>query len=242
MQLVVVIPQASFSKIEKIVCFFAAWSYVNGGVSREYVNKALQVIRYIMHAVLPIVQSCVGLQTGKSLQIPAITLPKDVRTAYTRYFVEPVFTRTMCCPRCYYQYPGPQQDIPLKCVFKFAEDSPPCNEDLWRRCRGKEGYLPRCLFTAQSFDAWLTVFLSRKVVDDALYETFQKALKRSSHPVEMVMRDLQDSPMWRSLYGRPSSPYKLVFGLYVDWFNMFGNKIGGMKHCKKLMIRANMVV
>ncbi|PPQ92325.1 hypothetical protein CVT25_008507 [Psilocybe cyanescens] len=41
------------------------------------------------------------------------------------------------------------------------------------------------------------------------------------------MCDIQDSPGWRSLYNSFPSPCNLQFGLYVDWFNPFTNKIAG---------------
>jgi hypothetical protein len=42
------------------------------------------------------------------------------------------------------------------------------------------------------------------------------------------MHDVHDSPAWKDLYAFGPSPYHLIFGLYVDWFNPFTNKIAGM--------------
>ena len=42
------------------------------------------------------------------------------------------------------------------------------------------------------------------------------------------MHDVHDSPAWRDLTGLFSTARHLVFGLYIDWFNPFTNKIAGM--------------
>ncbi len=41
------------------------------------------------------------------------------------------------------------------------------------------------------------------------------------------MRDVHDSPGWRNLYGNEQYPYNLVFGIYIDWFQVFGMRIAG---------------
>ncbi len=70
-------------------------------------------------------------------------------------------------------------------------------------------------------------FLSRKVIDDALYETFHQRNNRTHVPFGGDMHDVQDSPAWKDLHNSGDSPHKLTFGLYVDWFNPFTNKIAG---------------
>jgi hypothetical protein len=42
------------------------------------------------------------------------------------------------------------------------------------------------------------------------------------------MNDVHDSPTWSDLTGLFSTACYLVFGLYIDWFNSFTNKIAGM--------------
>ena len=86
--------------------------------------------------------------------------------------------------------------------------------------------VPHCLYTTQDFRAWLQFFLSRKVIDDALQETHQKQVNNPSQ-YGADMRDVHDSPAWRNLYEDQQNPYNLVFGLYIDWFNIFKMKIAG---------------
>ena len=41
------------------------------------------------------------------------------------------------------------------------------------------------------------------------------------------MKDIYESPAWKNLRAFLLSPYHLVIGIYVDWFNPFANKIAG---------------
>ena len=87
--------------------------------------------------------------------------------------------------------------------------------------------VPRRLYTTQSFDSWLSFFLSRQIIEDALDESF----RRRGHSTAALggdMHDVHDSPAWRDLTGLFSTAHHLVFGIYIDWFNPFTNKIAGM--------------
>ncbi len=120
-------------------------------------------------------------------------------------------------------------DIPKTCQWKASPRSRPCNTELWKTQNTRKGpkLVPKCLYSTQSFDEWLKHFLSRKVIDDALVETFHQRNNHMHVPFGGDMHDVQDSPAWKDLHNSGDSPYKLTFGLYVDWFNPFTNKIAG---------------
>jgi len=70
-------------------------------------------------------------------------------------------------------------------------------------------------------------FLSHQIIEDALDESFQQC-RNSTAALGGDMHDVHDSPAWQDLTGLFSTAHHLVFGLYIDWFNPFTNKIGGM--------------
>lgn len=83
------------------------------------------------------------------------------------------------------------------------------------------------MYSTQSFDSWLRFFLSRQVIEDSLRDTFRQRTNGTPPGYGGEMRDIQDSPAWRDLNSVFQTPYDLVFGIFVDWFNPFGNKIAG---------------
>ena len=87
--------------------------------------------------------------------------------------------------------------------------------------------VPRQLYSTQSFDSWLRFFLSCQIIDDALDESFRQH-RNSTAALGGEMHDVHDSPALRDLTGLFSTAHHLVFGLYIDWFNPFMNKIAGM--------------
>lgn len=87
--------------------------------------------------------------------------------------------------------------------------------------------VPKCLYTTQNFNEWLKFFLSRKVIDDALQETFRKN-EANGNILPHQMRDVHDSPAWHNVFGSGrGGAYNLAFGLYIDWFRASKLKITG---------------
>ena len=60
-------------------------------------------------------------------------------------------------------------------------------------------WVPRCLFSTQSFDSWLSFFLSRQVIEKALDETFRQQTNCPQAPFGADMYDIHDSPGWKDL-------------------------------------------
>lgn len=86
-------------------------------------------------------------------------------------------------------------------------------------------WVPKTLYNIQCLDSWLHFFLSRRVIEEALDITFF----HTPAAFGADMHDVHDSPAWKDLHTflQPSR-YNLVFGLYIDWFQAYGNKIAGM--------------
>jgi hypothetical protein len=207
-----------------MICVLATWLHLRAGVSRSVANTTLQAIHLIISTTLQIVEA-VLFSSGINIKLSNIKIPRDIRTAYTHHFTEPDIIRTACCPTCFSLYSSP---IPYKCQWKESPRSRPCNTDLWKRKNTPKGpkMVPRRLYTTQSFDSWIRFFLSRPIIVDSLEETARRC---TNNPPAFgaEMRDIQDSPAWRDVTGHLFNPHRLVFGLYVDWFNPFTNKVAG---------------
>lgn len=86
--------------------------------------------------------------------------------------------------------------------------------------------VPVCKYTTQHFKPWLRFFLGRKEIDNALRETYQKLQGPPlAHGTEM--RDVLDSPVFQNLFRDKPGPHSLIFGIYIEWFNVFKLKIAG---------------
>lgn len=203
------------------------WLTLSAGVSRNTANTVLVALRFIFDVVFRAIHTALttaGISVG---HISGIALPSDVRTLYKHGNLEPELIRTPCCPKCYTQYPG--GTLLNHCSWKRSPWAKQCGEELYQHRHTKDGpkRVPRCLYTSQSFPSWLTWFLSRPRIDECLHQTFtQHQNPPQPHPGRR-MYDIFDSPAWESLRGYLLTAYHLVFGMYIDWFNPFTNKISG---------------
>jgi hypothetical protein len=215
----------SLAPITKMVCILVAWLHIRAGVSRSVANLILQGIQVILTTTFTLVQVAL-LSSGVRIKLSEIELPRDVHTAYQLHCTEPKIIRTACCPKCYSLFPQP---IPWCCQWKASPRSRRCNTELWKSQNTPKGpkWVPHCLFTTQSFDSWLQLFLSCRIIEDSLIETFQHHRNNPPAAFGAEMTDIQDSPAWGDLHGVLQTPYHLTFGIYVDWFNPFTNKIAG---------------
>ncbi|KAJ6523267.1 hypothetical protein DFH09DRAFT_1096760 [Mycena vulgaris] len=66
---------------------------------------------------------------------------------------------------------------------------------------------------------------NRPQVEEELEKSFLQNQARQNTPQADIMTDVQDSPAWRGLGNFLLSRYNLVFGVYIDWFNPYTNKI-----------------
>lgn len=73
----------------------------------------------------------------------------------------------------------------------------------------------------------LNSFFLEKNIEDSLCLTSVQRKWCAFAPLGADMTDVQDSPAWKDLHGPEDSPYNLTFGMYVDWFNPYTNKLAG---------------
>ena len=103
-----------------------------------------------------------------------IGIPADICTVYFHCQLDPEIHHVICCPQCFKQYSAGA--VPLRCTWRRSPQSKPCGADLYIQCRTRNGLqqVPRCLYTSQSFESWLTFLLSHAPIDDCLRQTFAK--------------------------------------------------------------------
>ncbi|KAF8193318.1 hypothetical protein BJ912DRAFT_960656, partial [Pholiota molesta] len=112
--------------IVKTICLLVVWLHIRAHVSRSVANKLLRAIQFILTTTLSLVEAALGL-SGINVLFSGIELPRDIRTAYQLYSIEPEIIRTACCPNCYSLFPQP---IPERCQWKASPRSRPCNTKL----------------------------------------------------------------------------------------------------------------
>ncbi|KAJ3780589.1 hypothetical protein GGU10DRAFT_279114 [Lentinula aff. detonsa] len=210
------------------MCYLlAAWLILHTGVSRSTANTVLKALHLIIATALELLYAALQ-KSGFKIVRPttSIAVPLDIRTVYSKLNLEPDIQRLFCCPTCFKVYPA--GTTLEKCNYKRTPRAHPCNTALWTYRHTKKGnrfQIPKCLYTTTSFKSWLQCFLSRSSIDKCLNRTF--TTKTQCPAQQDRMHDIQDSPFWHSIRPNMSSPYDLIFSVYVDWFNPLGNKQAG---------------
>lgn len=167
-------------------------------------------------------------------------IPLSKSTLIQRLGFEPILEKSICCTECFTLYPMtmPRESLPKKCTAKFYSNSKMfvrrtgtqdiyCNAELLIKSKDNS-IKPARTFQYQSLQTWL----GRKL----WLPEFEKLIESNLHHQNVnanVMSDVWDGSVWRNFVGGEDKskrftkqPGHLVFSLYVDWFNPFGNKVG----------------
>lgn len=204
-----------------------AWLNLHVGISRENSGIFLKALRFILATTIELIFGLLRL-AGFKIKSPTLAIPQDIRSVY-KHGLEPEIIRTPCCPICYKPYS--MDNLPDLCDWRKSPRSWPCGATLWKSVQLDDGTtkkVPKSLYATQSFESWLRFFLSRPQVEEQLEKSFQQDQVRQNMPQTHEMKDVQDSPAWRSLGNYLLTRYHLVFGFYIDWFNPYSNRIAGM--------------
>lgn len=197
--------------------------HVVAGVSVRAVNTTLRTLR------LAFSQLTKGLDIHKKDQKLVKNFPLDISTLMRWLDIEASLDRSVCCPKCFKRYRYPTTDeppIPQCCTRKETSRSRTCDEPLFRRTN-----VPFRFYSTQPFIPWLTRFLKRHEIENHL----DNSVLIHQEPPRKPATDVWDGAMWRN-FRDPQTDIaftqttgNLAFGIYVDWFNPFGNKIAGKK-------------
>lgn len=165
-------------------------------------------------------------------------IPLSMATAIKRFNIEPVITEYACCPKCFAIYPPSNNsaDNPIYPEFCSWKETPdledPCGEQLTTtvgsEANGKQK--PRRMYGAQNPIAWLSRLLAR---DKTIEEFMEKSW--STFRSEDGIKDIFHGNVLQNFKGPDGKPWSncpnnelhLVFSMFVDWFNPYGNKQAG---------------
>ncbi|OJT15383.1 hypothetical protein TRAPUB_8050 [Trametes pubescens] len=216
------------------------------GVNRVDSHYILTTIRVLLFGALAYCGMAGGTAPTEAQVILLKTVPKDVRTALKRLNIDPEIIRFACCPRCFktYRPDESREDDPYPHACQSVEtDRPECGALLVVRKElaplRKGDPSPRIVYRAlktypyRTLASWLAALFLRPAMEQILLSSWDQ-----SAPSGSSWTDIFHSPEIRRFRGpdgklfsmqRPGS-LNLVFGLFIDWFNPFGNKKAGKSH------------
>ncbi|PIL35041.1 hypothetical protein GSI_02828 [Ganoderma sinense ZZ0214-1] len=172
--------------------------------------------------------------------------PVDIRTVLARLGVEPQITRYAACPKCFMTYPPDpsRKGDPYPCTCINSEtDKGICGTSLVRReleNPENEGDPPYVVHKAirpypyRSMKDWLAHLFMKKAIEDIIDVSWDFV-----PPPGQPYGDIMHSPAIRQFLGPDQrTPFSvqangeahLVFSLFIDWFNPYGNKKAGKSH------------
>ncbi|KAG0143371.1 hypothetical protein CROQUDRAFT_661367 [Cronartium quercuum f. sp. fusiforme G11] len=235
------------------VMYFIAWLYLACGMTRENCQTT-------QDHLIRIIYSCSQVQLMKGW---ASSIPQDVHTINKYLDLEATLERYVCCVVCYSI--NEIKVAPAECGYRELPNMQACGAELFflqtihplpsitrvsqqHLCRSEKAKFNRPLatFIVQGYREWLIWFLSLPGTKEAIESWSEKCHKGNSEEVS----DYNQSSAWYTLYPRSqtstsgSTPQlPLAFSLFVDWFNLLGNKISGRQvsigvlalHCLNLL-------
>lgn len=170
-------------------------------------------------------------------------IPRDVRSVLALLNIEPDYTLYACCPSCSATYrpdpKSPKDPYPHHCTHRDTPDREPCGSVLvterTTKSLSEADWIPVKSFAYQSLHAWIGQLLSRPGLEDTVIDAWKEAGGHESSR----WKDIWDAPAIRTFLGpdnktlfsvQPHGSVHLVFSLFIDWFNPFGNKKAGKSH------------
>ncbi|POW04695.1 hypothetical protein PSTT_10183 [Puccinia striiformis] len=218
-------------ELTNIIMYFISWLYLICSVSQAQCRIARDILVYV-------VQVARQTEDGDDFQQ---SVPLDVRTITKKLKLLPELENYICCPACFTLYFA--EDTPEQCTYRRAATVPICDKELfkihprkpvavdftthlYKRPKPASTVHPYLGYSVQSFESWISWFLGLNETEE---EIGKWADKISSSPPEPII-DILQAPAWKSFsQNRFNNELRLVFSLYVDWFNPFGNKQAGRK-------------
>ncbi len=213
--------------------------------SRPYTRYILVTIQVVLLGAL---LSCNSPRQGLSAEQAALLnhVPDDVRTVLSNLGLEPDFMRYACCRQCFAIYPpnpdNPDNPYPHKCTFEET-DKGICDTPLVIRQdhpssdgsgQTRTTYDAILTFPYRPLQSWLADMVARPGI-----ARYMKSAWKASETVGSTWKDIFEAPCVREFLGpdgktpfasQPEHSTHLIFSLFIDWFNPYGNKKAGKSH------------
>ncbi|KAI7954150.1 hypothetical protein MJO28_006697 [Puccinia striiformis f. sp. tritici] len=181
-------------------------------------------------------------------QFSIIKQKKDTRTVIKHFDLTPIIVQHVSCPICFSLYLQTKQ-VPENSTHQETPTSKACGEPLFMSSVTFQGLsdkgiaprqtkrfnprhlssvqVPRSFYHCQLLEGWLKWFLARPKT--------KKGITGWARTVwdSRKFHDIQQSPAWRHLtqfHNQEGSSLNLVFSVFIDWFNPYGNKTAGKKY------------
>ncbi|EGN97905.1 hypothetical protein SERLA73DRAFT_74155 [Serpula lacrymans var. lacrymans S7.3] len=222
--------------------FLAVVLHIMGGIAWPDSHFTLAALRVIIAGSFAFMRSAQGLPSKLSKEELELLddLPKDIRTALNRFDLAPDIVEYACCPACFSTY-KPDKSLPTlypqHCTYCETPSDDVCGEPLLTSqvkvggtsLNNDAGPKPFKVFAYQPLSSWLARLFSRPDLETYMDSVWDPATSGDE------WRDIWDATALHELKGPDGKPYAvkppgaahLVFSLFVDWFNPYGNKKAG---------------
>ncbi|PIL28484.1 hypothetical protein GSI_08522 [Ganoderma sinense ZZ0214-1] len=217
-------------------------------VARPYTQFILATIQVLLFGALawstnPLAKAVLDASQKALLKC----IPLDIRTALSLFELEPDIVLYAVCPTCNSTYPPdprkPDDPYPHYCMYQET-DKPVCGATLVSEVqlappRGKKlariAYRPLRSYPYHSIKSYLARLFCRLEAENLMESSWDRPATGKDGPWE----DIIDAPAFREFLGpdgktrfsvQTDSCINLVFSLFIDWFNPYGNKQAGKSH------------
>lgn len=218
--------------------------------AHTHVNLILSILRVVLVGVFLSDKAGAARHLNQSQKTMLDGIPQDIRAVLSMFDLEPDFVPYICCKKCFATY-APEPRPPEACTFRPFPDDPPCNTPLFhphvQHGDGKPGLAttgegasgggasstntlkPIKVFGYQRLESWIGRLFSRPGIEAHLDAAWDNVTPGADIWGSQFIQEFA-GPDGKSFSFRPNDAAHLVFSLFVDWFNPYGNKQAGKSH------------
>ncbi|RDB23075.1 hypothetical protein Hypma_009877 [Hypsizygus marmoreus] len=210
--------------------------HVLSAVSRVDIEAMLAAVRIAVVGAVAFNHFHPNPNHVRSIQNELLShIPKSLANLLERFEISPQITEYACCPKCFAIYRPVSSDpagmYPESCTWKDLPNQDPCGATLviTSGMGVNRTMKPHRVYGYQDPVSWLGRLLSRPDIEAQLERSWTPS------PGGQV-KDIFDADVLRNFKGPdgktpwsqcPNDELHLVFSLFVDWFNPYGNKQSG---------------